>query len=129
QPTALVHEAWLRLVGGGVSHWNSRGHFFGAAAEAMGASWSKSLAGRGGCVAAPELSAFLLKDSISPRRHPRSDWSKLARRSITWPTSNRKPPRSSNCVTSLASTIRRWPKRWAFHCAQSNATGPGPRRG
>ena len=35
QPTALVHEAWLRLVGSGPDHWNSRGHFFGAAAEAM----------------------------------------------------------------------------------------------
>jgi DNA-directed RNA polymerase specialized sigma24 family protein len=57
QATALVHEAWLRLVGGGRSEvrsqkseeqaptsdhrppasdrWNSRGHFFGAAAEAM----------------------------------------------------------------------------------------------
>jgi len=36
QPTALVHEAYLRLVvGNQVSHWNSRGHFFGAAAEAM----------------------------------------------------------------------------------------------
>ena len=35
QPTALVHEAWLRLVGGGERHWNSRGHFFAAAAEAM----------------------------------------------------------------------------------------------
>ena len=35
QPTALVHEAWLRLVGPGNNHWNSRGHFFGAAAEAM----------------------------------------------------------------------------------------------
>jgi RNA polymerase sigma factor (TIGR02999 family) len=35
QPTALVHEAWLRLVGSGHEHWNSRGHFFGAAAEAM----------------------------------------------------------------------------------------------
>jgi RNA polymerase sigma factor (TIGR02999 family) len=35
QPTALVHEAWLRLVGAGQEHWNSRGHFFGAAAEAM----------------------------------------------------------------------------------------------
>ena len=38
QATALVHEAWLRLVGGtGENHheWNSRGHFFGAAAEAM----------------------------------------------------------------------------------------------
>jgi len=35
QPTALVHEAWLKLVGTEPSHWNSRGHFFGAAAEAM----------------------------------------------------------------------------------------------
>ena len=36
QATALVHEAYLRLVGeGGRSGWNGRGHFFGAAAEAM----------------------------------------------------------------------------------------------
>ena len=35
QPTALVHEAWLRLVGSGQTYWNGRGHFFGAAAEAM----------------------------------------------------------------------------------------------
>ena len=35
QPTALVHEAYLRLTGQGSREWNSRGHFFGAAAEAM----------------------------------------------------------------------------------------------
>jgi RNA polymerase sigma factor (TIGR02999 family) len=35
QPTALVHEAWLRLGGGEHIQWNGRGHFFGAAAEAM----------------------------------------------------------------------------------------------
>lgn len=36
QATALVHEAYLRLVGGGQSQdWNGRGHFFAAAAEAM----------------------------------------------------------------------------------------------
>ena len=35
QPTALVHEAWLRLVGSGQEHWDHRGHFFAAAAEAM----------------------------------------------------------------------------------------------
>ncbi|HUT90922.1 MAG TPA: ECF-type sigma factor [Thermoguttaceae bacterium] len=35
QATALVHEAYLRLVDTEkVQHWNSRGHFFGAAAEA-----------------------------------------------------------------------------------------------
>src|ERR1017187_656157 len=35
QPTALVHEAWLRLVGGQKQSWANRAHFFGAAAEAM----------------------------------------------------------------------------------------------
>jgi RNA polymerase sigma factor (TIGR02999 family) len=35
QPTALVHEAYLRLVGDTPSPWDSRGHFFAAAAEAM----------------------------------------------------------------------------------------------
>jgi RNA polymerase sigma factor (TIGR02999 family) len=36
QATALVHEAYLRLVDSAeAQHWNSRGHFFAAAAEAM----------------------------------------------------------------------------------------------
>ena len=35
QPTALVHEAWMRLLGGQAQTWENRGHFFSAAAEAM----------------------------------------------------------------------------------------------
>lgn len=35
QPTALVHEAWLRLGGQDQPAWANRAHFFGAAAEAM----------------------------------------------------------------------------------------------
>jgi RNA polymerase sigma factor (TIGR02999 family) len=35
QPTALVHEAWLRLGGSEKSSWQSRAHFLAAAAEAM----------------------------------------------------------------------------------------------
>jgi len=35
QPTALVHEAWLRIAGDGNLSWDGRGHFFTAAAEAM----------------------------------------------------------------------------------------------
>ena len=35
QPTALVHEAWLRLGGDAQPAWQNRAHFFGAAAEAM----------------------------------------------------------------------------------------------
>jgi RNA polymerase sigma factor (TIGR02999 family) len=35
QATALVHEAWLRVAGSSHQTWQSRAHFFGAAAEAM----------------------------------------------------------------------------------------------
>jgi RNA polymerase sigma factor (TIGR02999 family) len=35
QATALVHEAWLALVGAGDRTWENRAHFFGAAANAM----------------------------------------------------------------------------------------------
>src|ERR1041384_7883081 len=35
QPTALVHEAYLKLVGGGTTGWEGRRHFFGAAGNAM----------------------------------------------------------------------------------------------
>lgn len=35
QPTALVHEAWLRLGADAQPHWKNRAHFFAAAAEAM----------------------------------------------------------------------------------------------
>jgi RNA polymerase sigma factor (TIGR02999 family) len=55
QPTALVHEAYLRLVGGEQSqNWDGRGHFFAAAAEAMRrilvdhVRYKKSLKGGGG---------------------------------------------------------------------------------
>lgn len=35
EATALVHEAFLRLMGGAVTPWDGRGHFFASAAEAM----------------------------------------------------------------------------------------------
>lgn len=35
QPTALVHEAWLKLIGAGERKFENRAHFFAAAAEAM----------------------------------------------------------------------------------------------
>ena len=35
QPTALVHEAWLRLGGDAQPDWQNRAHFFASAAEAM----------------------------------------------------------------------------------------------
>ena len=35
QPTALVHEAYMRLVGSNADTWENRAHFYGAASEAM----------------------------------------------------------------------------------------------
>ena len=35
QATALVHEAYIRLIGAGTQNWDGHGHFFAAAAEAM----------------------------------------------------------------------------------------------
>jgi RNA polymerase sigma factor (TIGR02999 family) len=35
QPTALVHEAWLRLVDANQTHWQDRAHFFAVCAQMM----------------------------------------------------------------------------------------------
>ena len=73
QPTALVHEAYLRLVDGAqVQGWNGRGHFFAAAAEAMrriliDSARRKQAQKRGGQAKRVDLDALDLAD------HPASD--------------------------------------------------------
>jgi RNA polymerase sigma factor (TIGR02999 family) len=73
QATALVHEAYLRLVDAAkVQHWNSRGHFFAAAAEAMRRilidnARRKQAQKRGGQVKHVDLDAIELAD------HPASE--------------------------------------------------------
>ena len=66
QPTALVHEAYMELVGKEDPGWKSRGHFFGAAAQAMrdilvDSARSKSRRKRGG-----DRQRVELTDSIVP---------------------------------------------------------------
>jgi RNA polymerase sigma factor (TIGR02999 family) len=63
QPTALVHEAWLKLVGSGPHNWQSRRHFLNAAAEAMrhilvDTARRKSAVRNGGGLHRVELSEF-----------------------------------------------------------------------
>jgi RNA polymerase sigma factor (TIGR02999 family) len=60
QPTALVHEAWMKLVGDGNAPFENRAHFFSAAAEAMrrilvDSARRKKAARRGGGVSHEEL--------------------------------------------------------------------------
>lgn len=72
QPTALVHEAYLRLVNQRAVHWQNRSHFFGVAAQAMRrilVDYARAHAAgkRGGgqdAVALDEGSAFVLSPSV-----------------------------------------------------------------
>ncbi len=72
QATALVHEAYLRLVDTDkAQHWNSRGHFFAAAAEAMrriliDRARSKACAKRGGDWLRVDFEELDVATSISP---------------------------------------------------------------
>lgn len=71
QPTALVHEAWVKLVGDGHVSFDNRAHFFSAAAEAMrrilvdSARRRKALR-RGGCASREELREYhLVQNGLS----------------------------------------------------------------
>ncbi len=88
QATALVHEAYLRLVDvNHAEHWNSRGHFFGAAAEAM--------------------RRILVEEAR--RRHAAKRGGQLDREELAIPTSPF-PAILKNCSRStMCSTI--WPAR------------------
>jgi RNA polymerase sigma factor (TIGR02999 family) len=77
QPTALVHDAYLRLVDVDKSqHWNSRGHFFGAAAEAMRRILVENARRKGGPKAGGRLARVELPDV--PAELHRSDMDLLA---------------------------------------------------
>jgi RNA polymerase sigma factor (TIGR02999 family) len=66
QPTALVHEAYLRLVGGtDQRRWDSRGHFFAAAAEAMRRILIEAARRKHG----PEHGGHLVRHDLDPE-HP-----------------------------------------------------------
>ena len=77
QTTALVHEAYLRLVGGSSVEWKGRAHFFGVAAKAMRSilvdhARARAAAKRGG--AAPAITL----DEASATSAPREDVDVLA---------------------------------------------------
>jgi len=71
QATALVHDAYIRLVDGEDRQWNSRGHFFAAAAEAMRRilienARSKGRAKRGGSARRVDLDSVELVSQMAP---------------------------------------------------------------
>jgi RNA polymerase sigma factor (TIGR02999 family) len=115
QPTALVHEAWLRLTGPREQQWQNRAHFFGAAAEAMRRilieqARRKARLKRGGdmqrldiegidlAAATPDEKALLIDDALEQLQ--REDF-----------------------------PIKRLPNAWVSPSALSSGTGPSPRPG
>src|SRR5438034_4251198 len=113
QPTALVHEAWLRLVGNQEQQWNGRAHFFGAAAEAMRRilienARRKGAQRHGGGQARLDLhemgiAAPAKDEELLALMHWRNSPSATNRRR-NW----------SNFVTSLASPRKKPPRSWGF---------------
>jgi RNA polymerase sigma factor (TIGR02999 family) len=70
QPTALVHEAYLRLVGPGDVNWQNRAHFFGAAARAIRRILTDHARGRGRLKRGGDFGRVPL-DSIDVAAHER----------------------------------------------------------
>jgi len=73
QPTALVHEAWLKLVDTRSRSWQNRAHFFGAAAEAMrrillGRARRKLTQRRGGGALHVDVDEIELADTLPDER-------------------------------------------------------------
>lgn len=94
QPTALVHEAWLRMVDDKDRTWNNRTHFFAAAATAMrniliDHARKKSRIKRGGDqqrvdiddfdLASPEIDEFILKleDALKRLEEVNPKWARI----------------------------------------------------
>jgi RNA polymerase sigma factor (TIGR02999 family) len=103
QATALVHEAYLRLVDTErARHWDSRGHFFVAAAEAMRRilvenARRKRRIKHGGGVRRVELD-----DDIPVGQEPVEDCWPSILPCKNWPVRTRERPSSSSCITSPA---------------------------
>ena len=104
QPTALVNEAYLRLVGSREEgRWEDRAHFFGIAARLMRQILvdhaRKRRARKRGMGARSDRSVSKLADLSSARI---STSSRCTRRSTSWPSSIPGKRRSSSCATSVA---------------------------
>ncbi len=130
QATALVHEAYLRLVGSGETRrWSSRGHFFAAAAEAMRRilveharrrqSLKRGEAGSGSSSS---------RSRSSPRVFPTDSWS-WTRPSASSPPPIRSPRNWSSSGISPGSRSSRRRRCWRSRRGRPTRSGRMPGRG
>ena len=133
EATALVHEAYLRLVDAEkAQHWNSRGHFFAAAAEAMRRILVESTAERAAYLDAacgPDAALrALVQGLVKATKLPAVSWNSLSssqRRPATSFPVPRSPGRSS-ARTSCSSRSAR--AAWARLHGRATVSGPPYRR-
>jgi hypothetical protein len=132
QTTALVHEAYLRLVGQSAVKWNGRAHFFAVAAKAMRSilvdhARARSAAKRGGSARAITL------DDAAGVAGPQASVDVLGSttRSAGWPSWMRGRASSWSCAISGDSGSMKRRPCWASHRRRSSASGParGPGSG
>ncbi len=125
QPTALVHEAWLRLVSEGERTWNNRAHFFRAAAQAMRrilvdrARHKASLKGGGGnqrlniddldlSAASPDQRVLLVDESLSELEQEDPETARLVTLKFFGGLTNKE------VAKSLGVTERTVERQWAY---------------
>ncbi len=125
QPTALVHEAWLRLVSEGERTWNNRAHFFRAAAQAMRrilvdrARHKASIKGGGGnqrlniddldlSAASPDQRVLLVDESLSKLEQEDPETARLVTLKFFGGLTNKE------VAKSLGVTERTVERQWAY---------------
>ncbi len=136
QPTALVHEAWLRLVGDGDRNWENRAHFFGAAAEAMRRilienARRKSRLKRGGGQArvdieeieladtTPDDKVLLIDDALERLQREDPDKAKIVTLKFFGGLTNQEVAQSLNVTERTVERQWAFAKAWMFRCIQN----------
>jgi RNA polymerase sigma factor (TIGR02999 family) len=127
QPTALVHEAYLRLVRGGDDHrWDGRGHFFAAAAEAMRRILIESARRNRG----PERGGEFTRHDLDPDQPPRDRTDPNTCRSLRLdlPITDRRDPACTFRYCARRPTPRRpfGVALWPSSCRIRPPAVPGP---
>jgi RNA polymerase sigma factor (TIGR02999 family) len=136
QATALVHEAWLRLVGEGDRNWENRAHFFGAAAEAMRRilienARRKSRLKRGGDrervdIAEIELAdttaddkILLIDEALERLRAEDADKARIVMLKFFGGLTNQEVAQSLNVTERTVERQWAFAKAWMFRCIQA----------
>jgi len=136
QPTALVHEAWLRLVGDGHRSWENRAHFFGAAAEAMRRilienARRKSRLKRGGgqvrvdidevelAATTPDDKILLIDEALERLQSEDADKAKIVVLKFFGGLTNQEVAQSLNVTERTVERQWAFAKAWMFRCIQT----------